>query len=100
MKRKKPTRGTGEINSQKAHKKYLAYIYADKAPRDFDKARQAFKKNLEFGRRWSILIDGFVDEGDVVVPGLNVGALLFCGLSIRKKMSIPIFLEDHALTKV
>jgi hypothetical protein len=32
MKRKKPTRQTGETNNQKAHKEYLAYIYADRSP--------------------------------------------------------------------
>jgi hypothetical protein len=100
MKRKKPTRQTGETNNQKAHKEYLAYIYADRSPRDFDKAKQSLKTNLEFGRRWSILVEGFVGEGDVVVPGLGLGALLLCGPSIRKKMSIPVLLEDCALTKV
>jgi hypothetical protein len=100
MKRKKPTRRTGEPNSQKAHKEYLAYIYADRSPKDFDKAKQSLKTNLEFGRRWSILVEGFGGEGDVVVPGLGLGALLLCGPSIRKKMSIPVLLEDYLLTKV
>jgi hypothetical protein len=51
MKRKKSTRRTGETNSQKAHKEYLVYIFADRSPRDFEKAKQSLKKNLEFGRR-------------------------------------------------
>jgi hypothetical protein len=93
------TRRSGETNSQKAHKDYLAYIYADRAPKDFDKAKQALKKNLEFGRRWSILVDGFV-EGNTVVPGLGLGALLLCGPYIKKKMYFPLPFENHALTKL
>ncbi|KAI4121826.1 MAG: hypothetical protein LQ347_006726 [Umbilicaria vellea] len=97
IKRKEPTRRTGETNSQKAHKEYLAYIYADRSPRDPDKAKQSLKTHLEFGRRWSILVEGFVGEGDIVVPGLGLGALLLCGPSIRKKMSIPTLLGDYTI---
>jgi len=100
MKRKKPTRRTGETNSQKAHKEYLTYIYADRSPKDFDKAKQSLKTNLEFRRRWSILVEDFVGEGDLVVPELSLGAFLLCGPSIRKKMSIPVLLEDYSLIKV
>lgn len=35
------------------------------------------------------LIDGYVDEGDIVVAGLGLGVLLLCGQSIKKKMFIP-----------
>jgi hypothetical protein len=84
------TRGNGETNSQKAHKEYLAYIYTDRTPKDFDKARQALKKNLEFGRRWSILVDGYIDESELAMPGLGPGVLLLCGPSIKKKMSTPM----------
>lgn len=98
-KQRQRTRWTGETNSQKAHKEYLAHIYADRTPKDFHKAKQALKKNLEFGRRWSILVDSYVGEGDVVVPGLGPGVLLLCGPSVKKKMSFPILLEDHTLTE-
>jgi hypothetical protein len=65
MRQRQHTRQSGETNSQKAHKDYLAYIYADRTPKDIDEAKHALKKNLEFGRRWSILVDGFV-EGNTV----------------------------------
>jgi hypothetical protein len=100
IKQRHHRRRTGETNNQKAHKDYLAYIYADRAPKDFDKAKQALKKNLEFGRRWSILVDGYVDEDNTAVPGLSLGVLLLCGPYIKKKMSFPIPLENYALTKV
>ena len=73
MKRKGFTRRTGETNGQKAHKEYLVHIYTGRASEDFDKARKSLKRNLEFGRRWSVLVDGFVDEGDIIVPGLGLG---------------------------
>ena len=43
IKRGKYSGGSGETNSQKAHKDYLAYIYADRAPKDFKKAKQALR---------------------------------------------------------
>jgi hypothetical protein len=87
MKHKKSTRRTDETNSQKAHKEYLSYIFADRFPRDFDKAKPSLKTNLEFRRRWSILTDSFVDDGDVVVPGLGLRALVG-RLSGRKCQSL------------
>jgi hypothetical protein len=71
-----------ETTSQMAHKDYLAHIYADRAPRDFEKAKRALKKNLEFGRRWTILVDGYVD-GDVKMSGLGLSILLVCGPSVK-----------------
>ena len=87
IKQSQRARRSGETNSQKAHKDYLAYIYADRAPKDPKKAKRAIKKNLEFGRRWSILVDGYV-EGNIVVPGLGLGVLLLCGPYIKKTMFI------------
>jgi hypothetical protein len=78
----------------------LAYIYADRAFKDFDKAKQAFKKNLEFGRRWSILVDGYVDENNTAISGLSLGVFFLCGLYIKKKMSFLILFENYALIKV
>jgi hypothetical protein len=82
-----------------AHKDYLAYIYTDRAPRDFEKAKRALKKNLEFGRRWAILVNGYVN-GDVKMPGLGLGVLLICGPSVKKKMLSPPLFKKHALTRI
>ena len=60
----KQRRQRGESNSNKAHKEYLAHIYADRTPKDYARVKQAVKKDLRHGRRWSILVDGFVaDKG-------------------------------------
>jgi hypothetical protein len=91
------THRIGETNNQKAYKDYLAYIYTDRVPKDFDKAKQAFKKNLEFGRRWSILTDGYIDENNLVVPGFRLGIFLLCGPFIMKKMSITLLFEIYTL---
>jgi hypothetical protein len=80
------TRRRGERVSQQAHQDYLAHIYADRNPNDYNGSKQALKKNLEFGRRWSILIDGYTVEDNNVVPGLGLGILLLCGPSIKTKM--------------
>jgi hypothetical protein len=56
-------------------------------PWNFAKPEQALKKNLQFGRRWSILADGFVDDDNSMRPGLGLGVLLLCGPSIKRKMS-------------
>ena len=50
----KHTRRSGENNSNKAHKEYLAHIYADRTPQDYKRVKQALKKDLRHGRRWSI----------------------------------------------
>jgi hypothetical protein len=63
------------------------YSDIDRAPKDPKTAKRALKKNLEFGRRWSILVDGYV-EGNIVVPGLGLGVLLLCGPYIKKIMFI------------
>ena len=92
-------RRSRETTSQMAHKDYLAHIYTDRAPRDFEKAKHALKKNLEFGRRWAILVNGYVD-GDVKMPGLGLGVLLVCGPSVKKKMSSAPLFKKHALTRI
>ncbi|KAK3169608.1 hypothetical protein OEA41_008992 [Lepraria neglecta] len=48
----KQTRQSGESNSNKAYKEYLAYIYADRTPQDYERVKQALKKDLRHGRRW------------------------------------------------
>jgi len=79
-------RHRGETNSSKAHKEYLAHIYADRTPHDYLRIKRALKKDLRHGRRWSILVNGFhADEGDIV-PGLGSGLLLLCGAAMARKM--------------
>lgn len=73
----KQTRQSGESNSHKAHKEYLAHIYADRTPQDYERVKQALKKDLRHGRRWSILVNGFVaDNGDNTRDARDPGVLL------------------------
>lgn len=44
-------RQRGESNSNKAHKEYIAYLYADRIPRDYKRAKESLKKDLRHGRR-------------------------------------------------
>ena len=83
----KQARQRGESNSNKAHKEYLAHIYADRTPQDYERVKQALKKDLRHGRRWSILVNGFVADNGDRVPGLGLGLLLLCGPAVAKKMS-------------
>jgi len=83
----KQTRQSGESSSNKAHKEYLAHIYADRTPQDYERVKQALKKDLRHGRRWSILVDGFVTNDGDSIPGLGPGLLLLCGPAVAKKMS-------------
>ena len=77
----------GENNSNKAHTQYLAHIYADRTPKDYKRAKEDPKKDLRYGRRWSILKESFVTDEEDVVPGLGLGFLLLCGPSMAKRMS-------------
>ena len=81
------THQSGESNSNKAHKEYLAHIYADRTPKDYERVKQALKKDLRHGRRWSILVDGFVADNGDSIPGLSLGLLLLCGPAVAKKKS-------------
>jgi hypothetical protein len=38
-------------NSNRAYKEYIAHIFAGRAPEDFEKAKETFKKDLQYGRR-------------------------------------------------
>ena len=82
----KHTRQNGVKNSSKAHKEYLAHIYADRTPKDYKRVKQGLKKDLRHGRRWSILVDGFVADDGNIMPGLSLGFLLLCGPATAKKM--------------
>ncbi|KAK3177146.1 hypothetical protein OEA41_008474 [Lepraria neglecta] len=77
----------GENNSNKAHTQYLAHIYADRTPKDYKRAKEDPKKDLRYGRRWSILKESFVTDEEDVVLGLGLDFLLLCGPSMAKRMS-------------
>ena len=79
-------RRRGETDSSKAHKEYLAYIYADRTPQDYQRIKRALKKDLRHGRRWSILLNGFLADDGNVISGLGLGLLLLCGTAIASKM--------------
>lgn len=79
-------RRRGETNSNKAHKEYLAYIYADRTPQDYSRIKQALKRDLRHGRRWSILVDGSYTDDGKVIPGLGSGLLLLGGTALARKM--------------
>lgn len=83
---KKCTRRSGERSSSKAHIEYLAHIFADRNPKDYKRAKQGLQKDLRNGRRWSILIDGFVTDDGNIIPGLGLGFLLLCGPTTARKM--------------
>lgn len=83
---KKRTRRSGERSSSKAHIEYLAHIFADRIPKDYKRAKQGLQKDLRNGRRWSILIDGFVTDDGNSIPGLGLGFLLLCGPATARKM--------------
>jgi len=94
----KQTRQSGESNSNKAHKEYLAHIYADRTPQGYERVKQALKKDLRHRRRWSILVDGFVTGDGEMIPGLGLGLLLLCGPAIAQKMSYAHLRKENRLT--
>ena len=96
----KQTRQSGESNSNKAHKEYLAHIYADRTPQDYERVKQALKKDLRHGRRWSILVNGFVANSGDSIPGLSFGLLLLCGPAIAQKMSYAYLCKGNLLTRI
>ncbi|KAG8529808.1 uncharacterized protein KY384_005289 [Bacidia gigantensis] len=80
-------RATGGNNSNKAQKEYLAHIYADRTPQDYERVKQALRKDLRHGRRWSILVNGFVAENGDSISGLGLGLLLLCGPGVARKIT-------------
>ena len=86
QKSRKYTRRRGERNSGKVHADYLAHIYADRSPKNYQRAKQGLQKDLRNGRRWSILVDGFITENGNSMPGLGLGFLLLCGPATARKM--------------
>ena len=96
----KQTRQSGESSSNKAHKEYLAHIYADRTPQDYERVKQALKKDLRHGRRWSILVHGFIADSGDSIPGLGLGLLLLCGPAIAQKMSYAHLCKGNLLTRI
>ena len=85
------TRATGENDKNRANKEYVKYLFPDHSPQLFSKAKAALKNDLQFARRWAILIDGFVGKEGSKVTGLGRGIFLVHGPEIRKKMyAIPM----------
>ena len=91
----KQARQHEDSNSNKAHKEYLAHIYADRIPEDYERIKQTLKEDLRHGRQWSILVDGFVDDNGDRVPGLGLGLILLCGPAVAKRM---LFMQENLLT--
>jgi len=94
----KRTRQSEESNSNKAHKEYLAHIYADRNPQNYERVKQALKKDLRYERRWSILVDDFVANNGDSIPGLGRGLLLLCGPAVAKKMLYAHLYKENLLT--
>ena len=94
----KQTRHRGESNSNKAQKEYLAHIYADRTPQNYERVKQALRKDLRHGRRWSILVNGFVAENGDSISGLGLGLLLLCGPGVARKMSHTQLTHENLLT--
>jgi len=81
-------RGNGENNNNKANKEYMKYMFPDYSPELFSEAKAALKYDLQFARRWAILINGFVESDGTKIPGLGVGVFLVHGPEIKKKMCV------------
>lgn len=93
-------RQRGESNINKAHKEYIAYLYADRTPRDHKRAKEGLKKDLRHGRRWSILVNGFIADDGKTISGLGLGLLLLCGPATAKKMSYKHQCQEDLLIRV
>ena len=91
---------TAEWGSSQAHTEYLARIYSDRSLKDYKRAKQGFQKDLRHGRRWSILIDGFITEDGNTVPGLGLGILLLCGPATARKMLSARLCKEYLLTSM
>ena len=79
-------RESGENDNNKANKKYVKHMFPDHPPELFSEAKAALKYDLQFARRWAILINGFVESDGTKIPGLGLGVFLVHGSKIKKKM--------------
>ena len=79
-----------ETDKQVAYNEYLAHICACETVPALRQARQALTGDLRFARRWLIL-----------TQPLTAGALLVCGESMCKKMSVEVMCNAiHLMTLV
>jgi hypothetical protein len=83
-------RASGENDSNKAHKEYVKYMFPDKHLESLSTSLAAFKKDLQFARRWAIMVQGYVENNGCRVPGLRVGFFLCASTEIKKKMCAGI----------
>ena len=84
-------RESGENDNNKAHKEYVKHMFPDIRPEDLSTTLAAFKKDLQFARRWEIWVQGYVEEKDKrKVPGLSVGVFLVAGPEIKRMMCARI----------
>ena len=81
------SRESGENDNNRANKEYVKHMFPDHSPEIFSEAKAALKYDLQFARRWAILINGFVKRDGSKIPGLGVGIFLVHGPEIKKKMS-------------
>jgi len=75
-----------ENDNNKAHKEYMKHMFLDIKPKSLSTILAAFKKDLQFARRWAILVEGYVEKDGCGVPGLGVGAFLGARPEIMKRM--------------
>jgi hypothetical protein len=84
-------RASGENDNNKAHKEYVKHMFPDKHPESLSTTLAAFKKDLQFARRWAIWVQGYVEKKDGLgVPGLSVGVFLVAGPEIKRMMCARI----------
>ncbi len=62
--------------------------------------KKVLKKDLRHGRRWSILVNGFIADDGKTISGLGLGLLLLCGPATAKKMSYKHQCQEDLLTRV
>jgi len=84
-------------NNNKIHKKYLAYIYANRISQDYERVKQALKKNLRYKQQQLILVDKFVANNKNNILELNLEFLLLYKLVIVRKMSYTYLCEKNLL---
>ena len=96
----KHTRQSGENNNNKTHKKYLAHIYANRISQDYERVKQALKKNLRHKRRWLILVDKFVIDNGNSIPRLGLELLLLCEPAVARKMLYAHLCKENLLTLI
>jgi hypothetical protein len=78
-------RKRGESTKNMAHREYVAHMFPDAALEERDQHRTKLKSDLQFARRWAILIQGCV-EGGVATSGAGVGLFLAASPRVIRSM--------------